>query len=64
MTKWQLMMAFLVREPLCYIKSNKEIKHLAIVNAIEYEDGSGHSFNVTGFNLDGKKETIHIRTID
>ena len=38
--------------------------HFHIVNMVEREDGSGHSFNVTGYNAAGLKITAHTRTID
>ena len=34
------------------------------VLSIEREDGSGSSFNVTGYDLSNKKVTVHVRTID
>ena len=34
------------------------------VLSVEREDGSGSSFNVTGYDLNGKKVTVHVRTID
>lgn len=35
-----------------------------IVNAVEREDGSNHSYNVTGINYNGLKATLHLRTMD
>ena len=42
------------------------IKNIDLVGvlSIEREDGSGSSFNVTGYDLNGKKVTVHVRTID
>ena len=34
------------------------------VLSIEREDGSGSSFNITGYDINNKKVTVHIRTID
>lgn len=42
------------------------IKNIDLVGvlSVEREDGSGSSFNVTGYDLNGKKVTVHVRTID
>lgn len=58
MTKWQLMMAFLNRQPIT-IRAVEFI----VLNSIEHEDGSKSSFNVTGMTRDDTK-TVHIKTID
>ena len=32
--------------------------------SVEREDGSGSSFNVTGYDINCIKKTVHVRTID
>jgi hypothetical protein len=46
--------------------SSIRIKNIDLVGilSVEREDGSGSSFNVTGYDLSGKKVTVHVRTID
>ena len=72
-TKFQLLMAFANRTPLT-------IKGTAFkcIESIQHEDGSGSSFNVSGYapvslecratQVEGDKlfwkETVHIRTVD
>jgi hypothetical protein len=34
------------------------------LNAMEHEDGSRHSFNVTGMLDNGKKAAVCVRTVD
>jgi hypothetical protein len=59
MTKHVLLTAFAERRPL-------KIKGYSFkfLNAIEHEDGSRHSFNVTGMLDNGKKATVYVRTVD
>lgn len=59
MTKYQLFNAFLLRQPL--VVSGVVFRTL---ERIEHEDGSCHSFNVTGYDRDGKRATVYVRTID
>jgi hypothetical protein len=58
MTKDQLFTAFGRRAPIV-IKGLK----FSVINKIAHEDGSGKSFNVTGY-LKGIETTVHVRTID
>lgn len=37
---------------------------LKTVNAVQREDGSNKSFNVTGFTASGEAKTVHVRTRD
>lgn len=37
---------------------------LVITNAVAREDGSNHSYNVTGCDHTGKTVTVYARTID
>lgn len=68
MTKWQIINAFLNGHSLPLTKNFGEQvgpqKALVVVNRIEREDGSNHSYNVTGINLQKQEETVHIRTQD
>jgi hypothetical protein len=64
MTKWQLFKALAgeYSSPRLFIDSNG-IRHFGILQSIEREDGSGHSFNVRIADQ-SRQTTIHIRTID
>lgn len=58
-TKHQLITALLTGGPLSTPKSQ-----FSIVNGVEREDGSNHSYNVTGYDTAGHPTTVHVRTID
>lgn len=66
MTKWQLMNAFLNGQPLT-IPGNFPARQpvlFTVINKIEREDGSNHSYNVTGQtkvgDVDGKTTIKHL----
>jgi hypothetical protein len=65
LTKWQLFGALANGSPL-----QTSTAHFIIVNAVQREDGSNRSWNVTGIVRDrskseiGYSETVHVRTID
>lgn len=65
-TKFELMSAFFSGLPIkLSITSPHGINRVAIiVNQIEREDGSGHCYNVTGHDSNGKSFTIFVRTTD
>ncbi len=39
-------------------------EHIGLVQSVEREDGSGHSFNVRIGTENGNNETFHFRTTD
>lgn len=67
MTKWRLLQAFAERKPIVIRKDggDRGITRLAVINAIEHEDGSGHNFNVHGLcEKTGQKISVFVKTID
>ena len=63
MTKWQLMQAFLTRQP-CDIRHSRGTAH-GVIEIIQHEDGSGSSFNVYYRRWsDNKIVTVYVRTVD
>jgi len=59
MTKYQLISALFENKTIVI----KDILFLSLIS-IEREDGSGKSFNVTGYDKHGVKTTVHVYTID
>ncbi len=41
----------------------REVDFIGIIS-IERESGSGHTFNVTGYDTEGCKRTVFVQTID
>ena len=64
MTKWQLINAFLNGTPLNIITPGGGVLPFKVINRIEREDGSNHSYNVAGFSMTGAAMEAHIRTED
>lgn len=58
LTKQQLSAALFFGAPL---KANSVVT-FKTVNAVEREDGSGLSYNITGSTTDGRTVTVHVRT--
>lgn len=64
MTKWELFKALAGEHPLPrHFTDASGNRHFGILQSIEREDGSGHSFNVRIANQSGQT-TIHLRTND
>lgn len=55
---------FASEAPLRTIASTNGKVYTGYIKAIEREDGSGRSFNVTLGIVDGRTVTVHIRTED
>ena len=55
LSKAQLLAAFAERKPITI-----NGKNFSVINKLEHEDGSGHSFNVTGY-VDGKEAKAYVR---
>lgn len=55
LSKAQLLAAFAERKPITI-----NGKNFSVINKLEHEDGSGHSFNVTGC-VDGKEAKAYVR---
>lgn len=55
-TKHELVTALLTGGPLARL--------FKIVNAVEREDGSNRSYNVSGYSPAGASLTVHVRTLD
>lgn len=64
MTKHQLMQALFATSTEAQ-RIIIEGVEFASITSVEREDGSGHTFNVTGYQPDyGTKTTVFVRTID
>jgi hypothetical protein len=63
-TKWKLFAAFGSGEPIVLTGvSSGEGLITGIIQAIEREDGSGRSWNVTVY-CDNSRRTVYVRTVD
>ncbi len=58
-TKYLLFNAFAERKPVMI-----GLVSFQVINCLEHEDGSTHSFNVTGIETSGKTVTVYTQTID
>ena len=64
MTKWELFKTLSEEHclPRAFCDANG-FRHFGVLQSIEREDGSGHSFNVR-IETEKGKETFHVRTRD